>query len=163
MQPGGEGDGDRRGRSPTRTGRRSGRRRRRRRTTAIALAPAEPIATSSPSSRSARQVGRGRRARAADDHARRPVVGGGTAAGRGSVESVRPERGERHGAGDGRAVDRQRDVHGPVDRGGLAELAGAVERIDDPHPLGAEPDGVVDALLGQHGVVGACWRRRAPT
>ena len=37
----------------------------------------------------------------------------------------------------------------------LAELAGAVERVDDPHPLGRQSGGVGDALLGQHRVAGA--------
>ena len=34
----------------------------------------------------------------------------------------------------------------------LAIFAGAVERIDDPHPPMAEPAAVVEALLGEHGV-----------
>ena len=48
----------------------------------------------------------------------------------------------------------ERDVHGPVGAALLAELARAVERVDDPDAFGAEPDRVVGALLGEHGVVG---------
>ena len=46
----------------------------------------------------------------------------------------------------------QRDVHRPVVTTEFGELAGAVERVDDPHPLGGQPDGVVGTLLGQHRV-----------
>ena len=57
----------------------------------------------------------------------------------------------------------QGDVHGPVVAAVLAELVGAVERVDDPHPVGVEAARVLDALLGQHGVVrsggGAAPRR----
>jgi hypothetical protein len=40
-------------------------------------------------------------------------------------------------------------VHRPVRAERLAELPGAIERIDDPDPLGGEPGRVVLALLGQ--------------
>jgi hypothetical protein len=46
-------------------------------------------------------------------------------------------------------------VHGPVGPTGLAELPGAVQRVDDPDPLGGVPGGRVGALLGQHRVAGA--------
>ena len=59
--------------------------------------------------------------------------GGGTAV------SVRPCAGQRHRRGGDRAVDDERDVHRPVGAAVLAELAGAVERVDDPDPLGGEP------------------------
>jgi hypothetical protein len=64
--------------------------------------------------------------------------------------------GQRHGpvdeiAGRGRP---QRDVHGPVGAAVLGELAGAVERVDDPHPVGGEPGRVVAALLREHRVTG---------
>ena len=42
----------------------------------------------------------------------------------------------------------------PIGASLLAELAGAIERIDDPHAFGAEPDGVVGTFLGEHRVVG---------
>ena len=47
----------------------------------------------------------------------------------------------------------ERDVHGPVVARHLGELAGAVERVDDPHPLGLEPRLVVLALFREHRVV----------
>ena len=46
-------------------------------------------------------------------------------------------------------------MHGPVDASRLAELAGAVEWIDDPHPFGVEPARVLAALLGEHRVIGS--------
>ena len=48
----------------------------------------------------------------------------------------------------------QGDVHRPVVATVLAELAGAVERIDDPHPVGVEAPRVLEAFLRQHGIVG---------
>ena len=45
-------------------------------------------------------------------------------------------------------------MHCPVVSTEFGELACAVERIDDPHPLRAQPDGIVGAFLGQHGVLG---------
>ena len=47
------------------------------------------------------------------------------------------------------------DVHGPVGAAILAELPGAVERIDDPDPFAFEPDRIVLRLFGEDGVVGA--------
>ena len=75
------------------------------------------------------------RAAAAHDEARRPVGDPGRWRGRrlgGEGEAVRGQR--DRGRGD-RAVDDERDVHRPVGAAVLAELAGAVERVDDPHPL----------------------------
>ena len=46
-------------------------------------------------------------------------------------------------------------VDGPVGAARLAELPGAVERVHDPHPVRAEPGGVVGALLGENDVTGA--------
>ena len=46
----------------------------------------------------------------------------------------------------------QRHMHRPVGAAELGELPGAVERVDDPHPLGFEPSPVVGALLGEHRV-----------
>ena len=54
----------------------------------------------------------------------------------------------------------ERNVHGPVVATEFGELAGAVERVDDPHPLGGQADGVVGALLGQHRVAGPLARQR---
>src|SRR3546814_2115535 len=43
-------------------------------------------------------------------------------------------------------------MDGPVGAG-LAIFARAVERINDPHPLGVKPRGIVLFLFGKHGVV----------
>ena len=61
---------------------------------------------------------------------------------------------ERDRGGRDLTVDRQRDVDRPVGTSLLTELARAVEGIDDPDAPHRQPLGVVDALLGQHGVVG---------
>ena len=45
-------------------------------------------------------------------------------------------------------------MHSPVRPSFFGELARAVERIDDPHPLGIEPDVVVGGLLGEDRVGG---------
>ena len=52
----------------------------------------------------------------------------------------------------------ERDVHGPVVAQG-GELPRAVERVDDPHPVGVHPRQVVDGLLRQHRVGGAFARQ----
>ena len=63
-------------------------------------------------------------------------------------------RRQRHGAGDRLAVAvDERHVDGPVGAARLAELPGAVERVDDPDPVGAQSRPVLDALLGQDLVV----------
>ena len=62
--------------------------------------------------------------------------------------------GQRHGSRDEVVVLPERDVHRPVGAAGLAELAGAVERIDDPDPPTVEASGVLEPFLGQHGVAG---------
>jgi len=46
-------------------------------------------------------------------------------------------------------------VHRPVGPVRLAELPGAVQRVDDPHPLGGQPGRVVPALFGQHRITRA--------
>ena len=46
-------------------------------------------------------------------------------------------------------------MHRPVRPSRLAELPGAIERIDDPDPRGGEPGRVILALLGQDRVVRA--------
>ena len=53
-------------------------------------------------------------------------------------------------------------VHGPVVARRLGELAGAVERVHDPDPVAGEPDLVVLALLGQHGVARSVLARAGP-
>ena len=50
-------------------------------------------------------------------------------------------------------------MDGPVGSARLAELAGAVERVDDPDPVGGQPFLVVDALLGQDGIFRAFSRQ----
>ena len=70
-------------------------------------------------------------------------------------------RGQGDGAGDQVSLARWRTprpqgyVDGPVGAARLAELAGAVQGVDDPHPVGGQPRLVVDALFGQDGVVRA--------
>jgi hypothetical protein len=51
-------------------------------------------------------------------------------------------------------------VHGPVVPVVLAVLAGAVERIDDPDPVGAQPARVVDRFLAEDHVIGAVGGER---
>jgi hypothetical protein len=46
-------------------------------------------------------------------------------------------------------------VDGPVGSAGVAELAGAVERVDYPHSVGGQAGLVVNPLLGEDGVVWA--------
>ena len=86
--------------------------------------------------------------RAAHHHAGRgaPVraSGGGEPVCRDEVEP-----GQRHRADHGLGVDGQGDVHRPVGPA-LAELAGAVQRVDDPDPSGVVVDG-----LGPGGLLGA--------
>ena len=100
--------------------------------------------------------GLGRRTGAADHDA--AAVGPMAASSRtgSAVASTAPRAGRATAPATGAAVDAQRDVDGPVGAGRLAELPGAVERIDDPDPLGAEADAVVvgPGLLGEHGVAG---------
>jgi hypothetical protein len=50
-------------------------------------------------------------------------------------------------------------VDGPVGSAWLAELAGAVEGIDDPYPVGGKAGLVVDALLREDGVAGPGLRQ----
>ena len=48
----------------------------------------------------------------------------------------------------------QRDVHRPVVASRRRELAGAVQRVDDPHPVGLEPGQIVVGFLAEHRVIG---------
>ena len=105
------------------------------RTIAIVLAPAEPIGTSSASSAAWICVGDRGRAGPADDEPRR---------GRRWAAASVGGRARWRGRGPGPAARRrrssatpsitERDVDGPVVAVALAELAGAVERVDDPDP-----------------------------
>ena len=129
------------------------------RTTAMALAPAEPIGTSSPPSWSAShdgcRRGRVRLTMSRGGPARGRASGSGGAGREGEVRAraARPRR--------PRARRRWRARRAPPSRcGDLAELAGAVERIDDPDPLGPQASGS-SALLGQHGVAGRASARPA--
>ena len=45
-------------------------------------------------------------------------------------------------------------MHRPVGAAALAELVRAVERVDDPHPIGSEAATVVGAFFGEHDIVG---------
>ena len=120
----------------------------------MALAPAEPISTSSPSEVLGHGQGLGRRPGAADHDPGRAGLALG-----GHDRRVGAQREGPAGQGDGAGqrgtgpVD-EGHVHGPVHPGRLAELAGAVEGIHDPDPVGGEPGLVVLGLLGQHGVIG---------
>src|SRR5271166_806526 len=55
-------------------------------------------------------------------------------------------------AGDQIAGLPQRDVDGPVLPPEFGELPGAVQRVDDPYPLRAQPHRVIGAFFGQHGI-----------
>ena len=63
--------------------------------------------------------------------------------------------GQRDRRDAGYAVERERDVHGPVGAP-LAPFACAVERVDDPDSFLLESGGGVLRLFRQHGVVRAC-------
>ena len=45
-------------------------------------------------------------------------------------------------------------MDGPVVTIGLAELAGAIQRVDDPHPITGEAGSIIDRVLHQHGISG---------
>ena len=122
------------------------------RTTDITLTPADPIGTSSASiSWASALTNSGGRLRETAIRGRGAVLGG-TTDGCAGVEGLAQRR-LGDGTGDQVAVLPQGDVHGPVVARRLGELAGAVERVDDPDPAGVQPDLVVLALLGEDGVV----------
>ena len=122
-------------------------------TTAIALAPADPSRTASASSALATTTATyGLRLRDVTSRGRDRSDCGST--GGGSVEKMRSSAGRLTAPAARWSGVPQRDVHCPVVASVLAELARAVERIDDPHPVGVEAAGVLQALLRQHGVVG---------
>ena len=78
------------------------------------------------------------------------------AAGSGSaVDNVMPASRQRDRAlGQALAPLPERDVDRPVGATFLAVLGRAVERVDDPEPVGIVTAGVVGRLLGQDDVVG---------
>jgi len=45
-------------------------------------------------------------------------------------------------------------VHRPIDTVAFAELARAIERIDDPDPVSGDAGGIVRGFLGEHRVTG---------
>jgi hypothetical protein len=63
--------------------------------------------------------------------------------------------GHRHRARDEVAVLPQRDVHRPVAAVEFGELTGAVQGVDDPDPVGADPGGVVGGFFAEHRIVRA--------
>ena len=70
----------------------------------------------------------------------------------GSPVEHQVEGGQGDRADDGHAADGHGHMDGPVGAPGLAELAGAVERVDDPEAAVARH--VLESLLGPHVVVG---------
>ena len=122
-------------------------------TTAIALAPAEPSRTASASSALATTTATyGLRLREVTSRGRERPICGTTGCRIGGEDQVERRKADRTG-GEMVGVP-QRDVHCPVGAARLAELAGAIERIDDPDPVGAEATRVLEAFLRQHRVVG---------
>ena len=95
------------------------------------------------------------------DTSRRTVPSAaGASAGGGAGRRARcPGAGSATARRVGHAVDDERDVHGPVGAAGLAALARAVERVDDPHALALEADGIVLRLLREDRVVGSALAR----
>ena len=77
----------------------------------------------------------------------------------GASEVVRCARWWRAGEGDranrGCVLLDECDMNCPVRAGRLAELAGAVDRVDDPDAFGGESGCVVGAFFGQDGIVGS--------
>ena len=99
-------------------------------------------------------VGLRRGAGAADRDADRSVTPRGRGrCGLGDQDLV--QRGQGDGGRAQLAVRPQRHVHRPVRAPGLAVLAGAVEGVHDPHPVGRQPPLVVGGLLAEDGVTGA--------
>ena len=81
-----------------------------------------------------------------------PSRGGGRT-GAGSVAERDPDRGEGDGGGDRGAVEDESDVDRPLAAPVLAELVGAVERIDDPDPVVGEPVRAVAPFLREDRIV----------
>ena len=63
--------------------------------------------------------------------------------------------GKRHRSSGQFAALPERHMDRPVCAAGLAELPGAIERVDDPYPVRRQPRRVVPALLRQDGVARA--------
>ncbi len=90
----------------------------------------------------------------------RGAAGAAGGAGTVGVASVMPCAGKRDRTGHEFPGLPQRHVHRPVGAALFGELPGAVERVDDPHPPRGEPHRIVDALFGEHGIVGPFGRQR---
>jgi hypothetical protein len=73
------------------------------------------------------------------------------------VESGSPT-GKRYCAGREVVLTPECDMDRPVGAT-LAELAGAVERVEDPNPIRRKPRWVVHGLLREDGVAGPCRRK----
>ena len=85
-----------------------------------------------------------------------PAPAGGAATS--GVASVTPCAGRATAPGDQFARLPQGDVHSPVVAAEFGEFAGAVERIDDPHPLGREPTGLSTPSSDSTASPGRRWR-----
>ena len=83
----------------------------------------------------------------------RGLASGGASGGGDPVRKNETQPGKGHRADHRVAIDGQGDVHGPV-ASTFGELAGPVERVDDPHPAGGVVDGFgTGRLLGADPVV----------
>jgi hypothetical protein len=124
---------------------------------AIALAPAEPIGTSSAPIRSATADGFACGAGAADHHAEAfAVPAARPQAGQCATRAPRP--GSATAPSVGHAIDRKRDMHRPVSAF-LAIFARAIDRIDNPDALLDRRSSVVLFLSDSSPSSGRCSRR----
>lgn len=98
--------------------------------------------------------GRGGRATAGNDHARRGSRVWVKRVSRCRREDHFESR-KRHCASDGPVVLDQSDMHSPVGAWHFGELAGAIEGVDDPGAFGAKADEIVLAFFGENCVTGA--------
>ena len=120
--------------------------------TAPILAPAEPMGIMTPPRASATSYA------TSGGRLRLTTTRGGAAGSNGSsssgsaVDKRDVDGGQGDGADDGQSTARQGDVDGPVRAAGLAELAGAVEGVDDPEATVARD--VLEPLLRAHVVLG---------
>ena len=126
----------------------------------MALKPADPIGTSSASSRRATAVATaGARERLTAIRIAAPSSAGRDRRRRTGREGRRQAR-HRHRPRRQLTVHHQGHVNRPVVPA-LGVLPGAVQGVDDPHPRRLQADRVVDGLLGEHGVARADLRQGA--